>query len=327
MKRFFAFLLSLALLLSMTACGGTQPEQTETPEATPATTVPAETLPSVTIPDVIVDNPISFFSLSYGEGADLYNCLNAYDDGLGMLYVERVNDVKKVGTFDPAILHAMTLALEESGLIALNGQSVWEEGDKFASMYIQLTDGTCYTCDFSGNIPQAFLDGFASMDAWFTELTASLPVYVPQPVVTGDVDPSLLSELMDIMNNSGLEALDSYAISGIPADETFAFSAGLSSADGISTGAVCSPMMMATAFSLVIVNVEDTSRIDAIRADFAANLDWAKWICVSASEALIAQKGNMVICLMGSDGLYAACAAAVNACGWTSAETLRNPNM
>lgn len=330
MNRFYALILTLALLLTISACGPAAPAETTAPAGTtvPAeTTAPAETQPNVTVPAETVENPITFFTVSMGESFDAMRSINAYDDGFGKVYVEYVGDIKKVGTFDPAIFHTMTVELEKSGLAALNGQSVWEEGEKIGSMYVQFADGSYYSCDFSGTIPQEFTDGYAVMDAWFAQLTESLPEYVPQPMVMGEVDEALLSELMGILNTSGMEYLDTYTISQIPMDESFAFMAGLTGTDGITGGAACSPMMITTAYSLVIVTVEDESKIDAVRADFANNINWAKWVCVSASEAMIAQKGNMVICLMGSEGLYAQTASAITENGWTNPETFSNPNM
>ena len=122
-----------------------------------------------------------------------------------------------------------------------------------------------------------------------------------------------------------MEPLDMFTIMDVPAEE--AFTAGLTSAEGISSITSCGPMMMATAYSFVIATVEDDAAIAAVRKDFESNLDWAKWVCVSAEKTLIAQQGSMVVCVMASGDLYAQTAAAIEANGWTDIEVFENPNM
>jgi hypothetical protein len=86
-------------------------------------------------------------------------------------------------------------------------------------------------------------------------------------------------------------------------------------------------MMMTTAFSLVVVTVEDEANIGAVRADFEANMDWRKWVCVQPTGAVIAQKGNMVICVMTMDETYSQVKGAINASGWTEVATFENPDL
>ena len=133
--------------------------------------------------------------------------------------------------------------------------------------------------------------------------------------------------MQEIVNNSGMEGLDALAISDIALDEYFAFTAGLSSTDGITAGASCAAMMMTTPYSLVIVKLDDAANIEAVRSDFEASLDWQKWVCVIPSNALIAQKDNMVLCLMGSDSLYTYTAASIENAGWTNITAIDNPDM
>jgi hypothetical protein len=85
--------------------------------------------------------------------------------------------------------------------------------------------------------------------------------------------------------------------------------------------------MMTSAYSLVIVTVEDAANIASVRADFEANLAWGKWVCVRPTGALIAQKDNMVICLMGMNDSYTETEAAITAAGWTEIATFTDPEM
>ena len=80
------------------------------------------------------------------------------------------------------------------------------------------------------------------------------------------------------------------AVMGIPTEdaESFCFSAGLSTMNGVTAGVNCTSMMMGgDVYSLVIVKADDTA---AVAADFEANLDWNKWVCVRPSNAIIATK-------------------------------------
>jgi hypothetical protein len=51
-----------------------------------------------------------------------------------------------------------------------------------------------------------------------------------------------------------------------------------------------------------------------------------KWVCVAPTDALVAVKDNMVLCLIGADQLFELTSAGVEAAGWTVVETLENPN-
>ena len=320
-KRILSLVLLFALLLS--ACGKpAAPAETTTPHTEAAT----EPTVGVTAP-AEVENPVTFFSLSLGENYDKIQSLTAYANEDGTVHVEYVGDEKKVGDFDPIFFHGIAAAFEASGLAALNGQDVYAEGDANGSMYVEFADGTAATVGYSGSIPEAYTQGYAAMDAYFQSLVVNLPVYVPQPLVMGEVEPALLDAMTQILNGAGIENLDTFAISQLPLDDTFSFAAGLSGTDGITGAVSCAPMMMTTAYSLVIVTVEDASKAEAVAADFESNLDWRKWVCVAPSNALLARKDNMVLCLMAGGDLFGQTQLGIEAAGWTVTKTLKNPDM
>ena len=165
------------------------------------------------------------------------------------------------------------------------------------------------------------------MEEYFEELTKDIPVYVPQPEVVGTVNSEVLAEMHRILSKSEIEAVDTLTITDIPVDENFAQAAGLSSAEGITSGTSCAPMMLSTAYSFVIVTVEDDDDTDDVCDDFAKNMEWNKWVCVSASNGLVAEKGNMALCLMGTGDFYDKTANAIKAAGWDDIEELKNPDM
>lgn len=271
-----------------------------------------------------VDNPITYFSMSLGEDYDHIRYLVAYED-LGETYLEYVGQEKKAGRFPVSLLHRLTEQVAASGVEILNGRFEFPEEGAMGSLYITYADGTYVTADFTGPIPEEFTAAYGLLDAWFAEQTAHLEVYVPRPEVLGDVDPDLMTEITAILESSGMEELDLMVISDIPLDDYFVFTAGLSSKEGVLHGAQCTAMMMTTPYSFVIVTLRDPSDIDAIREDFRQNLDWQKWVCVMPTDALIAQKGNMVLCLMGMDAMYQFTKQGIENCGWTDIETFRNP--
>lgn len=322
LKRMLCLLLVLVLAASMAACTSGGSDET-TAATTAATTAPTG---APTLPDVTVDNPVTYFSLSMGESYDAARSLAAYPDESGQLYVEYVGEVKKVGAVDMKLMHNITQKLEESGLAELNGAESYESGEAFASMYITYADTTYIAANYGGVVAEEFMSGYGVMEDFFRELTASMEVYVPQPLVTGQVDETQLNALMEIMEGSGLEPLDSFMISEVVKDEFFAYTLGLTGDEGITAGTTCSAMMMTTPYGITVVTVEDAASIAAVRADFENNLNWQKWVCVIPTNALIAQKDNMVLCLMGSDDLFAKTEAAITAAGWTEITTFENPN-
>lgn len=319
-KRILCAVLMAALLL--TACAPAAPAQTTT-TPTEATTQPTV---AVTTP-AEVENPVTYFSLSLGENYDTIHSLTAFSNEDGTVHVEYVGTEKKVGNLDAGCFHGISAAFAATDLASLSGQDVYEEGDANGSMYVEFADGTAAAVGYSGNIPEAYTQGYAAMDAYFQTLVADLPVYVPQPQVMGEVDPALLETLTQILGGTGIQALDTFAISQLPLDDTFGFSAGLSGTDGITGAVSCAPMMMTTAYSLVIVTLEDASKAESVASDFESNLDWRKWVCVAPSNALLAQKDNMVLCLMAGGDLFTQTQQGAEAAGWTVTKTLENPDM
>lgn len=320
MNRLFALVLAVLMVLSLAACAPAAPVETTVP-TTPATTAPAE-LPSAPV----AENPVNFFSLTLGEDYENILSITAYPNEDGTVHVDYLGEVKKVGDLDGDIFNGITAALAETALADLNGQDVWGEGEANGSMYITFADETYLSCGFSGEVPETYRNGYAKMDAYFAQLTASLPEYVPQPLVMGEVNEVLLSELNTIISGAGIPNSDGFTISPVVKDESFAYILGLSSDAGIADAAQCAPMMMATAYSLSIVKLEEGADAEAVCADFAANVDWQKWVCVMPTGAMIAVKDDMVLCLVGADDLYAMTVSGIEAAGWTVVETLENAN-
>ena len=320
------FALLLAVMLLLTGCATTKPG--DTTAATDVTTVPA--------PDQITDategivdlegKTLSFFSVNLNLTGNDNRYMMAYPNDDGSVYVEYVGDVKKIGTnMDGKVLESVTAAVVQSGIAALNGQNIYLDGGAVGSAYVEYTDGTVIGIGYSGEIPDEYLTVYNALDTAFQTLTAELEVYVPVPLVGDGVDETALAELMAILDATQIRDLDMFQIADVTKDDIFTLVMGLSSAEGIANGTSCSAMMMTTPYSMVIATLDDGMDVQTVRDDFLNNLDWQKWVCVVPTGALIAQKGNMVLCLMGADALFAQTVQAVTDCGWENLESVDSP--
>lgn len=326
MKKILAILLAAVMLLMCTACGEKGKKNDNADDSTYDINHVYEIPSAISATDV--ENSVVYFSLisrDYNTGENNY--LMAYADESGNCYIEYSADVKKVAYFVPDVLDFIAIEFENTALTELSGQSVWADGERDATMYVEFEDGVVYSAEFVGDIPQDFYDGFEHMYDFFKVLTADIPVYVPQPSVTGDVDDAVCSEILSILNSTEIDNLDNYVISAVEADEYFTTTLGLSDSTGITNGSICQPLMITTPYSLVIVTVEDSEKVSSVCADFEANVDWDKWVCVLPSDALIAKKGNMALCLMAADELYNMTADAIAEKGWDVITELENPYM
>ena len=334
MKRIMSLLLALVLVLSLAACGGTtEPTSAPTDAPTSAPTTEATEAPTTEAteaPEELTEEPTEGEPALYMVSLFLGNSyISIYDNDMGGLAVDYNNGIRKVTTLDLSVLADIEAQLIASGLTDLLGASEYGDGTDTASFSLVYSDWSSQSADYYGvATPDEFTTGFNTFAAYMETLLADVEEYVPQAMVMGEVDTAILPEMQEIMNNSGIANLDSLGILPITMDEYFGYTAGLSSTDGIIAGAVCQNMMMGgAAYQLVIVTVEYDANIHAVAADFEANLDWGKWVCVRPTDALIAMKGNMVLCLMGADTMYTGTATAIENAGWTVVNTVADPGM
>lgn len=325
MKKIIALLLAVVMLMSFAACGGNNnaTETTTEPAVEETTTEPVDQ--GTTAPEAQGD--LTYFSLSYGENFENVKYLTAMPNEDGTVNVDYQGEIRKVGDLSADALTTILAAFEESGLIALNGAEVYADGEATASMYVELSNGTSYVANYGGEVAEEFLTGFAAMDTCFQGITAELAEYVPEPMVMGEIAEGDKAALDAILANMTLDVPDAYMISGIFKDEYFAATVGLSSDEGVVSGVSFAPMMMSVAYGLNIVTVEDAANAETVAQDFVDNIDWLKWVCVQPGNALVAVKDNQVLCLLGDSDLYNQCVSAIEAAGWTTFQTLTNPNM
>ena len=340
MKKFMSLLLAAVLVLSLAACGNNEPTTapTEAPTTAP-TTAPTEaptTAPTEEPTDAPTEEPteepteakkLSMLMMTSGEGMNM-DTVSIYDDDMGGLFVSySVNGVRKQTTMDLSLLAGLEEAMNNSGMMELAGTEEYGEGTNSVSFYASYSDWSSVSVAYYGvEVPEAFTTAYNTLIAYIETMTADVPVYVPQASVMGEVDETILTEMQAIVNNAGIMNIDMMAIQPIDvADEYFGMIAGLTSNEGITAAASCQSMMMGGAvYSLVMVNSSDVA---AVAADFEANLDWGKWVCVRPSNAIIATKGNLVVCLMADASMYAGTVSAMQTAGWTTVNELTDPGM
>ncbi|MBR6772260.1 MAG: hypothetical protein IKM29_02590 [Clostridia bacterium] len=318
MKKILLILSAVLVLFTFAACGGNAPEETS------ASTTEATTL-QTTLP-ASVENPITNIYMSCQLADGSFRQLEATPIPDGKTLITYVADIKKSAGMDSSALNFLTLALEETGLSEFNNVNTFSEGSAYASMYISFEDGTILSASFYGEtLPEDFMAAYGKFEASFMELMKDIPEYVPAPNVYGTPDETVLSEMLAIFDATEITYPDAFCISEIEKDDIFGITAGLENTEGIVQGTQCYPMMSSSAFSMVIVTLEDGGDIEAVREDFMDDPQWNKWVCVSADGALVANKGNMVIFLMANQNSFDVFSSAIVECGWLDAETNLRP--
>lgn len=325
MKKMLCLLLSLLLILSFAACGETEKEDTAPVETT------EETKPDKpeTAPPEQEITPLDSFFMEYKE-ADWEESyyLQANNSGDGTALVEYKTALgRKQASMPDTVMENLAQLYEGAEMQKLNGVEVYEEGNAAASIYIVRGEEVCSYNYYSAEAPEEFKQLFDLLAGGFAELMKDVAEYVPTPQMGEGLNETHSAEMLELLNNSGITALDSLGIMELAKDEYFAQNAGLSSADGIASGTSCTALMMTVPYSLVIVSVEEGADPRAVAADCAKNVDWLKWVCVQPSNGVVAVKDNMVLCLLGQDEMFFGTANALEEAGWTVTEDLKNPNL
>ena len=325
MKKLICLLLSLLTVLSLAACGETAKKETQPPVETTQETTQEPT--EQTTEPVSVEAVTSFYMDMKEADQESAAFINAYKDGEGKAYVEyNTASGHKVATMEAKVLEQLAAAYRMSVLSQFNGQEVYDEGEACCSVYIDLGGETCSYSFYGEMIPEEYATVFADMEALVVQIMADQPEYVAAPQMGENLDLQHVAAITAILENSGIEALDSLSVMNVEKDEYFAYTAGLSGSEGIESCTNCAALMMSVPYSLVVVTLAEGTDASTVVDDFAKNIDWLKWVCVQPNSATIAVKDNMVLCLLGQDEMYTGTAAAIEENGWTVEKTLDNPN-
>lgn len=76
---------------------------------------------------------------------------------------------------------------------------------------------------------------------------------------------------------------------------------GLSDSSNVEFALVSEPLMNAQAYSLVVLKVKDTSKIEDMKQEMYDGINMSKWICVSAEKLYITNSGDIIFMVMASD--------------------------
>ena len=329
MKKLFCLLLCLVMVLSLAACGEKE-EKEEKEDTTPVqTTEETKSDAPVTAPTEPEVVPLDSFYMDYKEaGWEEAYYMQAFSNGDGTIMVEYKTSLgRKQSNMPENVMVGLAQLYEGFEMNKFNGIEQYEEGDAVASIYITRGDEVCSYSYYGAQVPEDYKTLFETTAQSFAGLMEFVPEYVAQPQLGEGVNEVHSQEILAILSNSGITNPDTLTIMDVAKDEFFASNAGLSGAEGIESCSSCTALMMTVPYSLVVVTVEEGVDVNTVAADFVKSVDWLKWVCVQPSNALIATKGNQVLCLMGGEDLYTQTVSALEAAGWTTVQSLTNPNM
>ena len=130
------------------------------------------------------------------------------------------------------------------------------------------------------------------------------------------MDETQLNAVKEILTKANLENLDKYKIYTVPIDENAPDALGLDSTEFVVSASACDSKMFEVPYNISVIQVNGEANIEAVRADLADGLRWSKYVHMPVDSALIAQKGDLVLCLMTTGDTYQNTAKAIAECGW-----------
>lgn len=107
--------------------------------------------------------------------------------------------------------------------------------------------------------------------------------------------------IKSIYNDLG-DTLPALEFQGInDSTEAWKYYTGLSDSSNVDYIVISEPLMNAQAYSLVVLKVKDTSKIESMKQEMYDNIDMAKWICVSADKMYITNSDDIIFMVMASE--------------------------
>lgn len=125
-------------------------------------------------------------------------------------------------------------------------------------------------------------------------------------LVSGKENTSSLETTKDIIkmisiinkdNKNVLPELETMKINVKNIDEVTSYT-GLKSNDDIESIVVSVPLITSQAYSVAVVKVKDTADVEKIKQEMLDNIDMGRWICVSAEQLYITNRGNVIFSVM-----------------------------
>lgn len=108
----------------------------------------------------------------------------------------------------------------------------------------------------------------------------------------------------DIYKESGME-LDSLETTEIDLNDEYAITSytGLEDVSEIDMVVVSESMISIEPYSLVLVKVKDSIKIEEIKEKMVNNIDMRKWVCVNADVVYATNHNDVIIMIMGTEDL------------------------
>ena len=134
-----------------------------------------------------------------------------------------------------------------------------------------------------------------------------LMVFMAGFLLTGCGEKNIEGDLSDIMTKVYAELPEEKTPMGLTTIEVTAENVEgfLGTADIEYKEALASESMVGSiAHSVVLVRVEDESKVEEVMAQIKDNVNPRKWICVGVEEdqVIVKNKGNLIILIMAADG-------------------------
>lgn len=312
-KRILSGVLAGAMVFSLAACGSGA--QSGSGSNAPASSV------------VTVENPITYLSISYGENFDTTTYIDVFDEGVeGKVTITCTVGIDQVrGTVDASAMHALTAAFNENNMSQFNEKNEYVDGEAAASYYVEFADGTMVSCSFGGQVPAEFVTGFEAVKAAFDKASENMEVYRAQVGYAEDVKAEHKAELEAIFADCGNLVLENNQAMNLPAeDENYAYTTGIEHNDSILATTAVMNMMGTVPHAISLFEVAEGTDTDAMAAALTDEVNWAKWVCVTPSHAVVAEKDNYVLYLLTAAEIYAEMAPALENAGWTILTTVEN---
>lgn len=303
---FLPFVLIMTIFLS--SCAKERTENQPGVWTLPETMEPAE-----------VDGPVTYLLLRMQKEGEYDYTINVWKNEDGQCEINYIVQQHKEGIFEEAVLHNITVAVNEAALDSF-ADTMIAEGNESATINITYQSGKNVISDFVGQVPDDFLAAFSEVNEFFLELTSDLPLAEIKATVEGDVDEKILAEINEVLKE--VKHIDEFSIFEAINTEGISASLGLTNTENVIAGAVCAPTMSSTLFRVEIVTLNDVADVKSTAEDFAANIDWNQWVCVAPDKAWIGAKENMVLYVIGDDMTVEETAEGAKNAGWTEMKSL-----
>lgn len=132
--------------------------------------------------------------------------------------------------------------------------------------------------------------------------------------IEGDLVSVINQMYADVELDSEIKESFSYHMIEAITEETEEYVLGTTAIDYVEA-AYAMPMMSAVAYQLVLVRVDESADVEAVKAELEGAFDEGKWVCVMPEKVITANVGNVIMLLAGTEDVVNALTVAFEAQG------------